>query len=107
MRLHHISFSVLVHAAFMVACIPAPSPPVVQVDASITDASIGSVCSTACANLKRIGCPEGDTPDGGKSCVSICEAAEASGKFNLQPACVSVAKTKDDVRACKSVRCSL
>lgn len=88
--------------------VPAPKPPLVDAsDASTAtlDAALQDACSAACGQLGKLGCPESNTPDGGKSCVQLCRDAEASGKFSLKPMCVSGAQTIEQLKACGTVRC--
>jgi hypothetical protein len=69
-------------------------PPAVVVD-----------CARACERLGELGCPEAETPDGGKACLVVCVDAEREGKYSLKPACVAVAHTSAELRACGTVRC--
>lgn len=86
---------------------PAPKPPIVDAsDAALEDAVVRNPsCASACEQLAKLGCPEGRTLDGGKSCLHVCEDAEASGKFSLKPACVIGAQTIEQLRLCGTVRC--
>jgi hypothetical protein len=89
---------------------PAPLPPfdggdggIVIVDASVpdtgSDASM-SVCQAACANLRALGCREGDAGN----CVATCE--HANGVLtDLHPKCLAGARTKAQARDCRSVDC--
>lgn len=107
MRIEHIMLSYTLHVLALVACTPEPKPPTVEVDAStvvVVDAA-PSACASACANLRRLGCPEGETADGGKSCVDLCDQLQASGKFDMKPACVAAAQTREELAACKTARC--
>ena len=101
----------------LVACpppIPKP-PPIDAADASESvdagesesnvDASRFPSCVSACAKMKSLGCPEAETPDGGKTCYRLCADAEASKKFNLKPACIAGCGDIACVRGCGSVRC--
>ncbi len=62
------------------------------------------VCVTACARLRRLGCPEG-SPKGGDTCVQTCERAAAKHTVDLKPACVAKAKSQNAVRECGTVTC--
>jgi hypothetical protein len=74
-----------------------PPPPV--------DAGLGSVaCLEACANLRRLGCPEG-SEDAGAGCSSICNHTVATNAFTLNPICIASAKDVAGVRACGTVKC--
>lgn len=98
----------IVVAHFIGGC-PQPSPKPPPNDASdaapLPDSGPSAPCEAACAKLAALGCPEADTLDGGKSCAQLCLDSEASGKFNLKPACVAGAQTVEQVRACGTVRC--
>ena len=100
----------------LTACPPPPKPVPTDADAApaptqdaSTDAPVDAApakpCVSACARLSELGCPEALPVDGGSTCLQICEQAEATGKFNLKPQCISAAKTVEEVRACGSVRC--
>ena len=69
------------------------------------DDGVDRVCAKACANLRRLDCPEGDAPDGGRSCESVCEQARASHRIDLKPLCLASAKTREAARACGTVAC--
>jgi hypothetical protein len=81
------------------AIAPPPAPeagPVTIVDAGpVTD-----VCALACANLRTLGCPEGDPA----TCGGVCSHAQ-QGAFDMKPSCLAGAKTVDAVRQCGSVSC--
>jgi hypothetical protein len=72
---------------------PAPVPPG-PVPASIYE--------QACANLASLGCSAGKVAD----CAAVMQADEEAHLTELNPTCLAVAKTQDEARACKSVRCS-
>lgn len=76
-------------------------------DASLDDGSdsVSATCARSCKNLQKFGCPEGNTPDGGDSCVVLCQKTQNSGKFDLKPSCISKAVDMAGIKACKSVRC--
>lgn len=82
------------------ACLPVPTPPGPAGDAAAFDAG-GSVCAVACQNLAELDCKEGLAPN----CSSVCEKAQAGRITDLHPACLSIAHTKTEARACKSVSC--
>jgi hypothetical protein len=72
---------------------PAPlNPPAVNADGGAVD------CTSACANLQRLGCPEGSPED--DSCIAQCEAIEASGIASVNPACQSVITSCDQIDSC-------
>jgi len=93
---------------------PSPAPVVPTVDATdaaivIDDAAVldatGTQCMRACATLKKLGCPEAETPDGGDTCVALCQRAQDTKKFDMRPQCVSDAGSVEQLRACGTVRC--
>ena len=53
---------------------------------------------------RKLGCPEG-TPDGGQSCVEVCRHTQATHLTDLHPSCLAAAKSKEQARACGSVKC--
>jgi hypothetical protein len=57
-------------------------------------------CSSACATLATLSCPEGLDP----SCVASCEHAPVL-HVDMHVACLAGATTKDAARACRSVSC--
>lgn len=63
------------------------------------------MCEIACANLRRLGCPESKTLDGGLSCYEVCAKAERSGRFTLRPQCIAGAGDRAALLDCKTVRC--
>ena len=116
--------SALAVAWLVAGCPPPPKPPPTDADAQVIDvvtpesgaADAGDdsdpdgalrspACKNACLRLRQLGCPEAETPDGGKTCYMLCADAEASGKFRLKPDCVAAAQTVETVRACGTVRC--
>lgn len=110
-------FALIAALAFVVATAcdpkpPTPTPPEVYIDAgpavndwpSEADAKV-PVCVTACRRLLALGCEEALTPDGGLSCYGVCEKAELSGRWSLNPECVSKAAGRESLRACKTVTC--
>jgi hypothetical protein len=107
-----MGISLLVVAIHALGGCPSPTPVVPTVDA--TDASqgedaaldsAGTQCARACANLKKLGCPEADMVTNGDSCVDLCQKAQNTGKFDMKPACVLDAGTKDALLKCGTVRC--
>ena len=89
---------------------PPPLPPVapetgpLSADVSLPDAS--PEAASACAQLARLGCPEGTA----RTCaVALDKQASMGISLELTPrtlACLASAKTKLDVRACsKAVAC--
>jgi len=59
-------------------------------------------CAAACANIAKLGCPEGNT-----SCVSACAHTQDSGVTDLKPACLAAAKTVADLQKCGTVKCAI
>lgn len=85
---------------------------VIIYDASEEDAALSGVvdaannlCMRACLNLAVLKCPEALTIDGGKDCYNLCKDAEATGKFNMNTACVAAATDVAHLKLCKTVRC--
>jgi hypothetical protein len=58
-----------------------------------------SDCERACANLQRLGCPEGN-PGGGDSCMAQCQDIEASGIATVRPACQATITSCDQIDRC-------
>ena len=58
-----------------------------------------------CAKLAQLGCPESLSVPGGLSCISLCSKILDDRKFDLQLACVGVAKDIPSVRKCR-IACS-
>lgn len=129
---------IILSVAFLVACPPAPPPqppdppwldadaypppePFVPPeagpkprDASPTPAPDASFtlgpCPEACSIFNWLGCPEGLTTPGGRTCVDVCQSTLAFGNgLSLPTACVVRARSIDDVRKCgagpSAVRC--
>lgn len=96
----------LIASTMLVTCVsttcsrPVPEPPV---DASPTfEASPHfTACGIACANLRLLGCSEGEQDN----CEPVCIHAQEAGLTDLKPDCLSAARTKDAARACKTVKC--
>jgi hypothetical protein len=86
--------------AVIPACPPSPSPPDSGTDAGSLDAG-ASVCALACANLSVLGCAEGLDA----SCVATCEHAQSTHLTDLHPTCLVSARSKQEARACQSVKC--
>lgn len=102
-------YSIIILATILVACPSHPTPPnepdVVVTpdddgDASDLDGAKRSQCLRACSHLKTLGCPEGADPN----CEPVCSHAQGT-LTDLHTNCLINAKSKDDARACKSVRC--
>jgi hypothetical protein len=80
-----------------------PPPVAPPVDAGIAEAGASSSCAAACARLAELECPEGAPTKGGESCEAVCISASSVQAFPL--ACISVAGSVEEVRACGRVRC--
>ena len=61
------------------------------------------LCRLACENMARIPCPE--SAPAGKTCRQVCEDAERGGN-PLNLVCLANASTREQVRACGTVRCA-
>jgi hypothetical protein len=59
-------------------------------------------CQTACANLDRLGCPEGKDP----LCASTCVKVQSQGLTDVHPECLAAAASPEAARACGTVTCS-
>lgn len=88
-------YVLLVLAILVLAC--ETSPP--ALDPSDDSASFDDVC----ANLRRIGCPEGHGGIGGTPCTVVLERATQLRELPL--ACWAGAHDRAEVRACGSLRC--
>lgn len=101
----------LVVVALVAGC-KGPVAPGPDADASAPDAATPASmdagpptrCVAACANLRRLGCPEGEERDAG-GCGAVCGHAAASRSFDLKPDCLAKAATVDEARACGTVLC--
>lgn len=83
----------------VVGCAAPPPPPPVTPAPVLTPS-----CTTACANLERLGCPEARPTKGGLACVTICERASQIQDMRL--GCVSSASNFTALLACETVRCT-
>ena len=72
---------------------------------SATPSAGGTDCAAACANLVKLGCPEGH-PKAGKSCLDVCNHTQSTHLTDLHTACLAAAKSVPEVKACKSVTCA-
>ncbi len=61
------------------------------------------VAEDVCANMRRVGCPEGHGGIGGTSCAVILERAMKLRQLPL--ACWAGAHDVAEMRACGSIRC--
>jgi hypothetical protein len=80
----------------LVGC-PPPQPDTPPSDDLAADAEV------ACANLRRLGCPEGSGAVGGQTCAVI--VVRASSLRPLPLACWTEATTVTGAKACGSLRC--
>lgn len=90
----------LLFVAVTIAGCPNPPPPVPpppgydggeELDAS------RATCGRACENLAHLGCAIGD-------CEVACQKSQGT-VTDLHPACLAKAQTKEEARACGSVKC--
>jgi hypothetical protein len=105
-------FAALLAASVVPACTPpvAPENYEITVFPSFDGGAVAELenippdCYVACENLARpdIDCPE--AKPAGRTCPSVCAAAELAG-FSLRPRCVAAAGSVLAVRACGTVRC--
>ena len=88
---------------------PSPPAPVPPAPPAPVDAAPGpspqSDCARACANLVRLGCPEGSTQ--GAGCTATCTKAQAEQLTDFKPACLAAAADVTALRACHApVKCT-
>lgn len=62
-------------------------------------------CESACTNLRKLGCPEGQPSKRGTSCEGICERMLKTKLSDPHVTCVTAATDYESVRACGSVEC--
>jgi hypothetical protein len=79
------SVAVYVNAALLFGCPPAERP--------------DDGCAAACAQLRALGCDEGEPSPEGKSCETVCRVAAEAG-IALGTACVATASSCEAARAC-------
>ena len=82
-------------------CTPSPggTPPAVSTSASVPPAD---PVTAACANLARLGCPEGKAA----ACVATMGHAQAANITPVNPACLAAASSPAAARACGFVACA-
>ncbi len=88
---------------------PDASPPPID-DAAVVDSEDDAAAGPwgrACANLVRLGCPEGCggkrcADGGGNTCATTLARADAAHLTILNPKCVTEAKTADALRKCST-----
>lgn len=90
-------FVIAVVATALLGCPPLPPEPPPS-DDFMVDAE------AACANLRRLGCPEGQGSVAGVSCAVI--VVRASALRSLPLACWTNAQTTVEAKACGSLRCT-
>lgn len=56
-------------------------------------------CAAACENLRRLGCEEGQSTQGGESCEAVCDNAQLS-PAPLPTSCVARASSCDQASQC-------
>lgn len=61
----------------------------------------GDAPSAACANMRKLACPDSNGSPGGLSCEDTMRAAAAAG-LDLRTACLAAASSQDEARACCS-----
>lgn len=60
------------------------------------------IYATACANLAKLGCPEGVD----EACAATMQKAQEARLVDLKPACLAGAASVEAARSCGSVTCS-
>ncbi|MCL2779616.1 MAG: hypothetical protein FWD73_16620 [Polyangiaceae bacterium] len=88
-------------ALSLLACQPAPKQPVQDAGDASVELDAASPAAKACANLRRLGCAEGNDD----SCVATIEHVQSARITDLHPDCLAEASTKAEARACRSVVC--
>lgn len=96
---------------FVISACPPPRPPEnydITVfppygDAGDAELDVPADCRVACENLAKMGCPE--SAPAGRTCGSVCAAAQAAG-IDLNPICVASVSSPVELRArCGTVQC--
>ncbi len=69
-------------------------PPPVPIEPSDTNK-----CEAACANLRSLGCPEGQPLEDGTTCEKFCKDTQEAG-HPLNPTCISTISSCDEITVC-------
>jgi hypothetical protein len=68
-----------------------------SVDCDVESLGAAATCQSACAQVKKFGCPEA------ADCLATC--SKEGSKINFKLSCLARAKTKSALQACGSVAC--
>lgn len=91
MTIHeHLAIGAILALAFCLRCKPAPEP---------RPPEPTGACSSACATLDRLGCPEGAPTADGVTCADLCTAERMGDQYEL--GCVA------SLEACELDSCEL
>jgi nitrous oxide reductase accessory protein NosL len=90
-------------ALLVAACGPVPVDPLSPPPSPTHIEDVESACSSACVNLRRVGCPEGQGAISGETCERRC--AIASELRSMPLACWAKAADVVAARSCGSIRC--
>ena len=80
-----VLFAILLTSNFLMG---ASCWPVVPKPDNTPDAAVRGTCSTACANLRRLNCSEGQPLPDGTTCEAFCERTEKAG-HSMNTSCVA------------------
>lgn len=87
----------------LVACVePAPTDPT-RPPAPPFSGDVDASCSSACTNLRRLGCPEGSGAISGETCERRCVVAMELRAMPID--CWTAAEDVPSAKACGSLRC--
>lgn len=81
----------------LIACAPSPVP--VDVVPSIDAGG----CDGACARLRQLNCPEGNSTPEGASCEQVCRNTMAVGLVDIGTDCLRAINSCDEQDSCSVV----
>lgn len=94
------TIAILLAASSMTICTPRTGPDPIPIEPVPVDpVPATSDCSTACDNMRRLGCEEGETTDEGATCEMWCENA-ARSPAPLPVACMTRAQSCEAAGNC-------
>lgn len=73
-------------------------PPPVPIEPTDTN-----MCPSACENLRKLGCPEGNPLEDGTTCETFCQTTQKEG-HPLNPTCISTIKSCDEISSCTALQ---
>ncbi len=100
-----------VFPVLLLACPPTAVVPTTDADASTVDAGVlydaprFSSCHNACEVVIKF-CPHEAAFENNAACEKVCEHTQETKTFDMKPACLAVARSVAEVRACGTVRCT-